>query len=259
VTLETTHSVLARQDLILQEAYANKVVRIKDLAARLGVHEMTVRRDVDALAEQGILERVHGGARLLSKASDELAYGLRVFENRDSKTRIARAALELIRDGETVALDASTTVLQLAHLLPSKAVNTIVTSLDAANTLAAANAPFTLIGGEFHARARSFVGALATNTFKRLHPDKVFFSSKGFALLAGFTDAHLPETEMKEKLIRSGALVIALLDHAKFSRVALNTIADLEDVDVIVTDREPNGEFKSVIEHHDVRLIVAEA
>ena len=257
--LEHATNVQARQDLILQEVYANKRVRIKDLAVKLGVHEMTVRRDIDALAEQGILERIHGGAKLLTKASDELAYGMRVHENREGKNRIARAALDLIRDGETIALDASTSVLQLAHLIPSRSINTILTSLDAANTLAAANAPFTLIGGEFHARARSFVGALATNTLKRLHPDKVFFSSKGFSLEAGFTDAHLPETEMKERLIRSGAVVIALLDHTKFSRVALNTIAELEDVDVIITDREPNAEFKSVIEHNDVRLIVAEA
>ena len=105
--LEHANTVQARQDLILQEVYANKRVRIKDLAMKLGVHEMTVRRDIDALAEQGILERIHGGAKLLTKASDELAYGMRVHENREGKNRIARGALDLIRDGETIALDAN--------------------------------------------------------------------------------------------------------------------------------------------------------
>ena len=246
-----------RHQMILQEAITWGQVRVKELAVKLGVHEMTVRRDLDLLAEQGVLERFHGGARIAQKASEEVSYSLRSNENQDAKTNIARAALELIRDGDTVALDASTTALALAQLLAVRAVNVVVTSLDAANALAAAGLPFTLIGGEFHARARSFVGALATGLLKRLHPDKVFFSSKGFTPSAGFTDAHLPETEMKERLIQSSALVIALLDHTKFSRVALHTIAELEHVDVIITDREPSAEIQQALEQSDVRLIVA--
>ena len=167
----------SRHEVILQEVLARKTVRIKDLAHKLGVHEMTVRRDVDTLVEQGLLERIHGGARLLTRASDEVAYSLRVNERADVKARLARAALELIRDGDTVALDASTTVLSLAQIVGARDVNAITTSLDAANALAGANVPFTLIGGTFHARARrSFVGPLATATLKKLHPDKVFFS-----------------------------------------------------------------------------------
>jgi DeoR/GlpR family transcriptional regulator of sugar metabolism len=250
---------LERHQLIFQDAVAWGHVRVKDLAAKLGVHEMTVRRDLDVLAAEGLLERFHGGARIAQKASEEASYTLRAGEHQDAKTAIAHAALELIRDGDTIALDASTTVLTLAGMLNARTVNTVITSLEAANVLAGAGQPFTLVGGEFHARARSFVGALATSMLRRLHPDKVFFSSKGFTLNAGFTDAHLPETEMKERLIQSGALVVALLHHSKFSRTALHTIAELEQVDVIITDREPNQDVQHALEHADVRLIVAEA
>ena len=248
-----------RHHLILQEAIAWGYIRVKDLALKLGVHEMTVRRDLDSLAAEGLLERVHGGARVAQRASEEASYALRSNENQDAKAAMARAALELIRDGDTVALDASTSALALAAVLGARSVNAVVTSLDAANALAGAGLPFTLVGGEFHARARSFVGALATAMLRRLHPDKVFFSSKGFTVGAGFTDAHLPETEMKESLIQSGALAVALLDHSKFSRIALHTIAELEQVDVIITDREPSADVRQALEHADVRLIVAEA
>ncbi len=248
----------ARHEVILQEVLTRKTVRIKDLAHKLGVHEMTVRRDVDTLVEQGLLERIHGGARLLTRASDEVAYSLRVNERADVKARLARAALELIRDGDTIALDASTTVLSLAQIVGARDVTAITTSLDAANALAGANVPFTLIGGTFHARARSFVGPLATATLKKLHPDKVFFSSKGFTPKAGFTDAHLPETEMKERLISNGGLIVAMLDHTKFGRTALNTIADLDAVDVLITDEEPEQDVRDTLEAADIRLIVSE-
>jgi DeoR/GlpR family transcriptional regulator of sugar metabolism len=253
---ETSASPAERHEFILSEAFAHKRVRIKDLASRLGVHEITVRRDLDALSEQGLLERTHGGARLRTRASDEVAYSLRLNQHSDAKTRIALAALELVQDGDTIALDASTTVLALAGMLGVRNVTAIATSLDAANALASANVPFTLIGGTFHARARSFVGPLATATLKKLHPDKVFFSSKGFTLEAGFTDAHLPETEMKEQLIKSGSLIVAMLDHTKFGRTALNTITSLERVDVLVTDKEPSREVMDALEMADIRLVV---
>jgi DeoR family transcriptional regulator, fructose operon transcriptional repressor len=248
----------ARLDQVLHEVFTHKTVRIKELAQKLGVHEMTVRRDLDALTEQGMIERFHGGARLLERASDDVAYSFRVQENAEGKIRMATAALELIQDGDTVALDASTSTLALAQILSARQVGTIITSLDAANALSSANLPFTLIGGTFHARARSFVGALATATLKKLHPDKVFFSSKGFTPATGFTDAHLPETEMKERLIAVGGVNIALLDHTKFGRVALNTVAEMQEVDIVITDAEPAPNVRAALETADVRLIVAD-
>src|SRR6476469_7079263 len=168
-----------RQQDILRRALTHKVVRIKELAAELGVHEMTVRRDIDALCEQGKLLRTHGGAQLLDRTSEELSQQLRAGQNVEAKERIARAALELIQDGDTVALDASTTSLALARLLVARRVQAIACSLDAANVLASASVPFLMVGGNFNVQARSFVGAFFTETMARLHPDLVFFSAKG--------------------------------------------------------------------------------
>lgn len=246
-----------RQELILRRALAERVVRIKDLAAALGVHEMTVRRDLDALAELGFLERVHGGARILDKASEELSHQLRAAKNTEAKERIARAALSLIQDGDVVALDASTTVLALARILHARQVTAIVTSLDAANALASSGVPFAMVGGNFHAPARSFVGAFFMEMMSRLHPDKVFFSAKAFSPETGFTDPHLPEVGAKQSLIRAGGTRVALLDSSKFGRRALATIATLDQVDALITDAPPAEEVRVALDAADIQLTVA--
>ena len=244
-----------RQQDILRRAVLNRVLRVRDLAAEYGVHEMTVRRDLDALCEQGLLERVHGGARLKSRTGEELSHQLRAGQNVDAKERIARAALDLIQDGDTVALDASTTSLALARLLPAKQVQAIACGLDAADALAAGGVPFLMVGGNFHAPARSFVGAFFMETMQRLHPDKVFFSAKGYTPQTGFTDPHLPEVGAKQTLIRSGASVIALLDHSKFGRRALATIATTDQIEVIVTDELPPDEYRAALDAAGVQLL----
>lgn len=249
---------LDRHQQILNEALTRRVLRVKDLAQVLGVHEMTVRRDLDLLADQGLLERIHGGARLTQRTSEELSQHLRALQQQESKLCMARAAFALISDGEAVAFDSSTTTLALVDLLPAREAQAIVTSLDAAERLASAGLPFTLLGGTFNAQSRSFVGPLTTSVLRRLHPDKVFFSAKSFSPDSGFSDPRLPEAEAKEVMIANASLVVAMLDHTKFGRRSLHTIADLGAVDVLVTDQSPDSEVLAALEAHDTRLIVAQ-
>jgi len=246
-----------RQQEILLRVRVDKSVRIKDLAAEYGVHEMTIRRDLDQLAERGQLIRFHGGARINEKRAEELSYYYRSTQNIEAKERIARAAFDLIEEGDAVALDASTTCLALARLLPARKVNAFVTSLDVAEVLAAEEAPFVLIGGEFNVTARSFVGALFQDALARLHPDKVFFSAKGYTPEDGFTDAHLSLAEVKIGLRKTGATMIALIDHSKFGSRSLATVARADEVDIVVTDTEPDSSIREAFERADVRILVA--
>jgi DeoR family fructose operon transcriptional repressor len=246
-----------RQQEILRRATVARIVKVKSLAAELGVHEMTIRRDLDALAEQGYLERVHGGARIRNQAGRESSYQIRVASNVREKDLIAEAAAALVEEGDTVAFDASTTALAVIGKLSVESVQAIVVSLDGANALAEAGIPFIMVGGTFHAPARSFTGLQVGIQLERLHPDKIFFSAKGFTPRAGFTDAYLAEVETKERLTRSAGLVIALLDHTKFGKEALGTIATVEQVDILVTDREPPVEYRERLEAAGVKLVVA--
>lgn len=250
--LEERHQEIVRQVL------THRVARVKDLATFLGVHEMTVRRDLDALAEEGLLERIHGGARVRNQASAELSYQLRAAQNTEAKAKLARKALSLIDEGDTVALDASTTALALARILGTRVAMAITSGLDAAEALASSGTPLILVGGVFHPPARSFIALPESTGLSQLHPDKLFFSAKGFTVRAGLTDAHLPEVETKIRLIKSASLVVAVLDHSKFGREALGTIATLDQVDILLTDREPADPFKDALEAADVRLLIAD-
>ena len=250
-------NVSPRQQEILERAAAMSEIRVRELASEFGVHDMTVRRDLDALVGQGLLERVRGGARLRERMAEELSHHLRAARNAEAKQAIARAALALIEDGDTVAFDASTTSLALLRLLHARRVSAIVSSLDAAEQLAASGVPFVLVGGAFHAPARSFTGVLFEEAMARLHPDKVFFSAKGFAATTGFTDSHLPEVGAKRAMLRSGGTRIALIDASKFGRRALATIAKLDETDIVVTDAPPPEAEARALERADIHLVVA--
>lgn len=246
-----------RQQEIVRKASVLRIVKVSDLAAEFGVHEMTIRRDLEVLAEQGLVERIHGGARMLEQSGLEASFLLRASSNVAEKAAIAQAALALVHEGDTVAFDASTSALAVVRGLAGRNVNAIVLSLDAAEELARTDVPFVLVGGSFHPPARSFVGPLAGRQLDRLHPDTVFLSAKGFSARSGFTDAHLSEVETKERLIEAASVVVVLLDHSKFGREALGTFAGADEVHIVVTDREPEEGFRTALERAGVRLIVA--
>lgn len=236
---------------------AQRVVRIKDLAADIGVSEMTIRRELDQLDELGQVERIHGGARLRQHATEEISYHQRSQIQAEAKERIALAALELIQEGDSVGLDASTTALALARILPARNVQLILTGLDSVEAIMNSSLEFFVCGGHFHAKARSFVGGSAVAALSRLHPDKVFFSSGGLTPIDGFTDPNPQEADTKRALLKGGALKIALIDHTKFGRRALASTANIDEVDILITDKEPSTEIRKALEAEDVRLIIA--
>lgn len=247
-----------RQQWILRRAALERIVKVRDLAEALGVHEMTIRRDLEALAEQGLLERIHGGARIKKQAALESSYHSRATTNVPAKEAIARRARELISPGDTVAFDASTTALSLIRALDAIDLQAVVISLDAAEVLAGAGIPFLLVGGSFHAPARSFVGPLVKSQLDRIHPDVVFFSAKGYTPEAGFTDAHLAEVETKERLIACSDRAVALLDRSKLGKEALGTIEIRGRLEALVTDAPLAPRYREALDSDGVRVLVAE-
>lgn len=247
-----------RHRQILLRAMAERVIRVKALAERLNVHEMTIRRDLDTLCEQGLLRRVHGGASLPQQVGTEISYHLRAAQQVEAKRRIAEEALKLVQSGDTVGLDASTTVLAFTQGLLNPEVTAVVSGLDSANVLATQGIPFLLTGGSFHSKARSLTGAWVAASLSKVRVDLVFFSSKGLSLAAGFTDAHPAEAEAKVALISSGRKVVALVDHSKFGEEALCQIAPIQQVDLIITDREPPEGYRPAFEALGVQIIVSD-
>ncbi len=247
-----------RRRTILERILLARTIPLKTLANDLLVHEVTIRRDLGELEREGLIEIVRGGARILEQAQADIAYEMRANQELIAKQRIALEALKLIQDGDTIALDASTTSLELARVLVNRSrVHVLVSGLEAAMVLASSKTPFTVLGGTFNPVARGFSGPITELVLGKLHPDKVFFSVKGLSVKGGLTDASLIEAEVKTRLIQSSKSAIALVDHSKFGATAFTTIIDLEHIDALITDKEPDSNTRKWLLNKGLKLLVA--
>jgi len=221
----------------------NAVLTVEDLARRFDVSAQTIRRDFQDLERRGLITRSYGGAvarsaDVLSSLSRERAFGAREGERAAQKEAIARCALALVVPGSTVILDASTTVLALARLLPLDIeLTAIVNALPVAMELGCRpNVATTTLGGSMRHTSLSCGGPIAEATMRRLFADTAFISARGLSLQRGLTEANPVEAALKEIMLGNAARAVALVDSSKLGRTALSLFAPLERIDTLVTD-----------------------
>ncbi|SDP54621.1 transcriptional regulator, DeoR family [Streptomyces sp. cf386] len=256
-----------RRALILDEVRRRGGVRVNELTRKLGVSDMTVRRDLDALARQGVLEKVHGGAVPVMEASThepgfEAKSGLELTAKED----IARAAAELVAPGSALALSGGTTTYALAHQLVDVPDLTVVTnSVRVADVFHAAQrttgprqgAATVVLTGGVRTPSDSLVGPVADQAIATLHFDVLFLGVHGISVEAGLSTPNLAEAETNRRLVQSARRVVVVADHTKWGVVGLSSFATLEQVDTLVTDAGLPAEARSEISEHLRRLVVA--
>lgn len=232
-----------RRDAIVNELESKPAVRVAWLAERLGVSDMTIRRDIDALDAAGALIRVHGGATRASALSAlEPGFSKNSDRQLTAKKLIAQAASRLIRPGMTIALTGGTTVYQLAALLPVQGPLTVLTnSLPAADLLHSLTADrhggitVLLTGGE-RSPSEALVGPLATAAVRSLNVDICFMGVHGIHPDAGITTPNLAEADTNRAFAQQCARLVVLADSTKVGVVSLAHIADLSELNCVVTD-----------------------
>lgn len=231
-------SASARRGTIRGLLAARGELSIAELAAEFDVSEMTIRRDLEDLEEQGFARRVRGGVIATVSRSYEPPLATRATEAREAKQRIAEAAVGYIDYGETAILDVGTTTLALAHCLRGRGGLTIVTpSVQAATALAGdPNSRVIMTGGIVRPGELSLIGHLAEDTFRQLNCDVVFLGVGGIDAEKGLTEYNLDDTRVKRAAIAAASRKIALADQSKLGRVCLATIASLSEIDVLITD-----------------------
>jgi DeoR family fructose operon transcriptional repressor len=241
------------------ENYLQKVefVSLDELSQELDVSVSTVRRDVTALEALGSVKRTHGGARLLNPRSDEFTFTKRDTVQLDAKEAIGRSCADLIESNQSVIIDAGTTVFHVATYLESKAPQIVTNSLPVANLYAANNrAEVILSGGVIYPRLGVLVGPLAVETFSKMHVDVAVMSSGGITE-DGITNSHILLIDIQRAMLRAASKVVMCLDSSKFGRRSVAPLCGLDEVDVIVTDKEPSADFRLFIEERGGELIVA--
>ena len=247
-----------RHELVCELVQATGRVKVGDLAARMDVSEMTVRRDLEELEDRGVLTRVHGGAVSNVSRSYEPGFAARRLQHVDAKKRIGQAVAELVRDGETLILDAGTTTLEVAHALPSdRRLRVLALSLFVADAVAdMPNVTLMIPGGVVRRHERSFIGGLTTATFANLQFDTVILTSGGVDAVAGVTEYEFDDSETKIAALRSAKRIIVTVDSSKLGAVAFVRLCPIDAVDVVVTDRAAPPETVEAIRRAGVQVIV---
>jgi len=258
--METTFvSGTDRQHQILQLLERQQRISVTELCTTFDISEATARRDLENLANQGKLQRVHGGAIVLAQAPPEQPILQRQNEQANEKIRIGQAAAALVQAGETVFLGSGTTVLEVARALRTRRDLTVLTnSLPVVNALAGAEG-ITLIclGGMLRESEFSFIGHITEQALAEVRADKVFMGTRAISLEYGLTHEYLPETMTDRAILKAGKEIIVLADHTKFGRAATVRLAPLESIHTIVTDRQIPQDMLEAVQERGLLVIVS--
>ena len=251
-----------RRELILKEVSTTGFVTVQGMAEMCGVSEMTLRRDLDHLSDQGLVSRIHGGATVpghrRGAAVDliEPSVEARVTLNHGAKVAIARRALEMVELDQTIALDVGTTTFELAELLADIRVCLFTNSLKIAGRLSRANPTVYVLGGQVSGTEPSVVGSLAIKSLGDYFFDAAFIGVSGIST-EGFFDYSLEDTEIKKVLITRSRKSIVLGDSTKFERMSVAPVARPDEIDILITDKEPPGNLRKVLGDAGVRVEIA--
>lgn len=228
-----------------------------DLAERFAVSEMTIRRDVDGLEQQGVVRRVRGGAIPTVGRSHEPPIVNRSRVATDAKRAIGKAAASMLEEGETAILDIGTTTLECARALSGFKRITIVTpSLMVAQELESSPGIRTLVtGGVMRPGEMSLIGRRAEDAFDDLNCDTIFLGVGGVDIGRGLTDYNLEDARVKQAALKAARRCVLLADQTKFGRVTFASVAPLSRVDVLVTDASPDHPVVSRIAETGVEIV----
>ncbi|MDR3032496.1 MAG: DeoR/GlpR family DNA-binding transcription regulator [Kitasatospora sp.] len=222
---------------------------VGELAGLTGASEMTIRRDLEVLAAQGVLERFRGGARSLLLRGEEPPFVLRAREDAESKRRIAAHVAALIADGETVVLDSGTTCLEVARALRGRLVTVMPLSLQAVDALTDSPGQTTLLvpGGRPRPGEGALTGPLTLSSLAALRFDTAVIGCCGLTADQGLTAYDLDDAAVKQAAIGSARRVIAATGGAKLSRTAHAFVAPVTALHTLVTDQSaPADEIKAI-------------
>ncbi len=248
-----------RQLQIRQLLERQQRISVADICSTFDISEATARRDLETLANQGKLQRVHGGAIVIALAPPEQPILQRQNEQAEDKIRIGQAAAALVQTGETVFLGSGTTVLEAARALRGRSDLTVITnSLPVVNALAGAGEITVIcLGGMLRTSEFSFIGHITEQALTEVRADKVFIGTRAISLEHGLTHEYLPETMTDRAILKAGTEIIVLADHTKFGRAATVLLAPLESIHTLVTDKQTPQDFIKAVQARGLRVVLS--
>ena len=247
---------IERRNEILQKLMFDGRVVVSELAEKYGVTEETIRRDLEKLEEDGYAKKTYGGAVRNDSVTGELPYTVRKQTNVGGKKYIAEIIGSLIQDGDSLLLDGSTTALFTVKSIFTKENLTIITnSVEMLLDLPQAhNWNIISTGGFYRSESMAFYGNAAEEKIRNYHVDYAILSCKGIDTEKGITDTREQFAELKKAFFGSARKVILAVDHTKFDKISFVYFGDFDDIDVVVTDVEPDERWKHLFAEKNIEL-----
>lgn len=252
----------ARHREILEMLHGDGSLSVADLANHFDVTDVTIRRDLSELEQQGLLRRVHGGAITNLGRSYEPPYQLRSTKYSAAKEAIGRAAAAKVLDGDSIALDVGTTTLEIVPFLRERKNLTIITaSFPIATRIIETcsldnDVRLILTGGIVRSGELSMIGGMAQEAYRNLHVDKAFLGVGGLSIREGLTDYNLEDADVKKPLLRSARYKVIVADGSKFGRLTFASVGSIDEIDAIITDESAPFEMVDKVRQLGVEVIV---
>lgn len=237
---------IERRNQILAIIQEEQSVIVSELSKRYKVTEETIRRDLEKLEKDGFVKKTYGGAVYAEGLNKDLPFKIREHSNKNEKISIAKKIAELIEDGDTIMMDASSTVLEVAKLIKDKQRITVITnSVEALIELSdSKNITVISTGGILRESSLSLIGRNAEAVIKNYNVDKTIISCKGIDINKGITDSVEQEVEIKRTMCRMAKQTIMAVDSKKFNRIAFTKLLEFDEIDIVVTNNIEDEKWK---------------
>lgn len=248
---------IERRKEILMKLQAERRVVVSELSQLYDVSEETIRRDLEKLVNDGVAIKSYGGAVINENSNLEIPFNIRKNRNVIGKQRIAEQIAKMVKDGESIMLDASSTAVYIAKALKEKKNLTIITnSIEIIIELL--DMPEWNVfstGGLTREGSFALVGPQTDKMLKSFHVDKAIISSKGIGKDKSITDSDELHANNKLTMLESAGTRILAVDKSKFGNTAFTAIGSLDDITTVVTDEEPEAGWLQLFEETGVDCI----
>lgn len=234
-----------------------KKVVVSELSKEYGVTEETIRRDLEKLENEGLVTRTYGGAVLnMEQITENIAYLRRELHNHEEKMIIGELAASVIPTKATIGADASSTVMAALKCLRNCPQVTVLTnSIPAILEFDQSELNIISTGGVVNKNTYSMQGNVARRNLADYYVDIILTSCKALDLECGIFDSNEEEAELKKILVERGQKIYLLADHTKFNKVAFVKVLGFDNLDLVITDKEPSKEWKTLFKQKGIGLL----
>jgi DeoR family myo-inositol catabolism operon transcriptional repressor len=248
-----------RIEKIRDYIYLNKTVTLDRICEQFDISKSTLRRDLEEILQSGDIKKIYGGVTVLPQRQ-LISFKERNIANPEAKRKIASAAADLVKEGDIIFLDSGTTTLPVIDFITKKKRVTILTNNVEIilRAIPYENINIISLSGTLSRKTLSFTGATAEQVLQHYNISKAFMATTGFSVSNGVTNSSPVESEIKRTAVQRSQHVYLLADSSKFNAVSLVTYCDLNQIDLLITEKEPTSDIRDYLEQNGKQILIAQ-